>query len=166
MRDINLYKAILGLAPPWTVVNVKLDVMGQQITVQVQVADGPFPCPECQTTFPGSDRKPRRRRHLDTCQFTSLDRGRGPAGGVPDSQCEAAPRPLGRAGEPVHGSVRAVRRGTAISRWSRIWSGVGSCTLRRTGSRRASTASGGPSPRPSGRGSTRSPWTCGSLRSR
>ena len=71
MRDIELYKAILGLTPPWTVVSVNLDVKGQQVTVHVQAGDGPFPCPECQTTVPGYDRKPRRWRHLDTCQFTT-----------------------------------------------------------------------------------------------
>ena len=35
MRDIELYRAILGLTPPWTVVNVDLDVKGQQVTVRV-----------------------------------------------------------------------------------------------------------------------------------
>ncbi len=30
---------------------------------------GPFPCPECQTASPGYDRRPRRWRHLDTCQL-------------------------------------------------------------------------------------------------
>lgn len=71
MRDVELYKAILGLTPPWTVVDVKLDVKGQQVTVQVQTGDGPFPCPECHAKVPGYDRKPRRWRHLDTCQFTT-----------------------------------------------------------------------------------------------
>lgn len=47
MRDIELYRAILGLTPPWMVVNVDLDVKGQQVTVTVTAGDGPFPCPEC-----------------------------------------------------------------------------------------------------------------------
>jgi transposase len=71
MRDIELYRAILGLTPPWTVVDVTLDVKGQQVTVRVHAGDGPFPCPECAATVPGYDRKPRRWRHLDTCQFTT-----------------------------------------------------------------------------------------------
>jgi transposase len=71
MRDIELYKAILGLTPPWTVVNVDLDVKGQQVTVTVTAGDGPFPCPECGRAVPGYDHKPRRWRHLDTCQFTT-----------------------------------------------------------------------------------------------
>jgi transposase len=71
MRDIELYKAILGLTPPWTVVDVTLDVKGQHVIVRVHAGDGPFACPECQTHVPGYDRKLRRWRHLDTCQFTT-----------------------------------------------------------------------------------------------
>ena len=102
MRDSELYKAILGLTPPWTVVRVNLDVKGQQVTVHVQAGDGPFPCPECQTTVPGYDRKPRRWRHLDTCQFTTWIEAEVPSR-VPDPRGEAASRPPGRAGQPVHG---------------------------------------------------------------
>ena len=43
MRDIELYRAILGLTPPWTVANVELDVQGQQVVVQVDPGPGPFP---------------------------------------------------------------------------------------------------------------------------
>ncbi len=71
MRDVELYRAILGLIPPWTVVNVDLDVKGQQVTVTVEAGDGPFPCPECQVEVPGYDTRSRRWRHLDTCQFTT-----------------------------------------------------------------------------------------------
>ena len=71
MRDTDLYKAILGLTPPWTVVTVDLDIKGQQVTITVDAGEGPFPCPECQTVVPGYDRKERRWRHLDTCQFTT-----------------------------------------------------------------------------------------------
>jgi len=81
MRDIELYKTILGLTPPWTAVDVSLDVKGQQVTVHVHAGDGPFACHECQTAVPGYDRKPRRR-HLDTCQFTTWIEA-----GVPRIEC-------------------------------------------------------------------------------
>ena len=71
MRDTDLYKAILGLTPPWTVGHVDLDVNGQQVTITVDAGAGPFPCPECQASVPGYDKKRRRWRHLDTCQFTT-----------------------------------------------------------------------------------------------
>ena len=35
MRDIELYRAILGLTPPWTVRSVDLDMKGQQVVVKV-----------------------------------------------------------------------------------------------------------------------------------
>jgi transposase len=50
---------------------VNLDVAGQQVVVQVDAGPGPFGCPECGTPAPRYDRKPRRWRHLDTCQFTT-----------------------------------------------------------------------------------------------
>jgi len=71
MRDVELYRAILGLRAPWTVTSVDLDVRGQQVVVRVEAGPGPFPCPECETAVPRYDSKPRRWRHLDTCQFTT-----------------------------------------------------------------------------------------------
>src|SRR5574337_1912514 len=44
---------------------------GPARTVRVHAGDGPFACPECQTKVPGYDRKLRRWRHLDACQFTT-----------------------------------------------------------------------------------------------
>jgi hypothetical protein len=43
MRDVELYRAILGLTPPWTVVSVELDVTGQRAVVQVDAGGGPVP---------------------------------------------------------------------------------------------------------------------------
>lgn len=71
MRDFELYQAVLGLQTPWTVVNVELDIKGHQVRVIVDAGPGPYPCPECQALGAGYDRKPRRWRHLDTCQFTT-----------------------------------------------------------------------------------------------
>jgi transposase len=71
MRDFELYQAVLGLQAPWAVVNVELDVKRQQVVVTVDAGPGPYPCPECQERVPGYDRKRRRWRHLDTCQFTT-----------------------------------------------------------------------------------------------
>lgn len=82
MRDVELYRAILGLTPPWRVVSVDLDIPGQQVTVKVDVGPGPFPCPECQAPVPGYDRKLRRWRHLDTCQFVTWIEA-----GVPRVEC-------------------------------------------------------------------------------
>ncbi len=71
MRDVELYRALLGLTPPWTVGDVELDVTGQRVVVRVETGPGPFPCPECGVLGPRYDSKPRRWRHLDTMQFTT-----------------------------------------------------------------------------------------------
>jgi len=71
MRDLELYQAVLGLQAPWSVINVELNVPGQQVKVTVEAGPGPYPCPECREHVPGYDRKRRRWRHLDTCQFTT-----------------------------------------------------------------------------------------------
>ncbi len=62
MRDIELYRTILGLTPPRTGVSVDLDVKGQQVVVKVEAGPGPFRCPECQQEVAGYDRKARRWR--------------------------------------------------------------------------------------------------------
>jgi transposase len=69
MRDIELYRALLGLTAPWTVAGVDVDLKGQQVVVRVEVGSGPYPCPVCERPAARYDSKPRRWRHLDTMQF-------------------------------------------------------------------------------------------------
>jgi hypothetical protein len=47
MRDIELYRALLGLTAPWTVAGVDVDMPGQRVLVRVDAGSGPYPCPEC-----------------------------------------------------------------------------------------------------------------------
>jgi len=71
MRDVELYRALLGLTAPWTVADVEVDMPGQRVVVRVEPGPGPYPCRECGTAGPRYDSKPRRWRHLDTMQFTT-----------------------------------------------------------------------------------------------
>ena len=71
MRDVELYRALLGLTAPWTVADVDVDLKGQRVVVRVEAGPGPYPCPECGTPTGRYDSKPRRWRHLDTLQFTT-----------------------------------------------------------------------------------------------
>jgi transposase len=71
MRDVELYRALLGLTTPWTVAGVDVDLKGQRVVVRVEAGPGPYPCPECGTPTGRYDSKPRRWRHLDTMQFTT-----------------------------------------------------------------------------------------------
>lgn len=71
MRDIELYRALLGLTAPRTVGDVDGDLKGQRVVVRVEARPGPYPCPECGTPRPRYDSKPCGWRHLDTMQFTT-----------------------------------------------------------------------------------------------
>lgn len=70
MRDIELYRTLLGLTAPWTVAGVDVDMAGQRVAMRVDAGPGSYPCPERGTPGPWDDGTPRRWRHLDTMQFT------------------------------------------------------------------------------------------------
>jgi hypothetical protein len=71
MRDVELYRALLGLTAPWTVADVDVDMAGQRVGVRVEAGPGPYPCPGRGTAGPRYDSKQRRWRHLDTMQSTT-----------------------------------------------------------------------------------------------
>ena len=71
MRDVELYRHLLGLEAPWTVRSVELNVPGQRVDVWAGHAeDVRWPCPECGTPLGLYDHSEERVwRHLDSCQF-------------------------------------------------------------------------------------------------
>jgi transposase len=80
MRDVELYRHLLGLEPPWTVSQVTLDVTHQQVDVLAEhKKQAGWPCPHCQRTCGLHDHEPERTwRHLDSCQFRTLLHARIP----------------------------------------------------------------------------------------
>lgn len=74
MRDKDLYKTILGLESPWSIMDVTMDVAGETITVRVELKPGAtLPCPACgKKDCSIKDRRERTWRHLDTCQFKTI----------------------------------------------------------------------------------------------
>ncbi len=40
MRDVELYRALLGLTAPWTVAGVDVDMKGQRVVVRVEAGPG------------------------------------------------------------------------------------------------------------------------------
>ena len=48
MRDVELYRALLGLTAPWTVAGVDVDMKGQRVVVRVEAGPGPYPCPSAE----------------------------------------------------------------------------------------------------------------------
>jgi hypothetical protein len=52
MRDIELYRTLLGLTAPGAVAGVDVDMAWQRVVARVAAGPGPYPCPECGTPGP------------------------------------------------------------------------------------------------------------------
>ena len=72
MRDTQLYARILGVERPWRVTDVELDVEHDEVRVHVDHGGEGLCCPQCGQAAPGYDRRERRWRHLDTCQYRTI----------------------------------------------------------------------------------------------
>jgi transposase len=86
MRDVELYRRILGLEMPWTVTRVDLLVTEQRVDVWVgHAARLRWPCPTCGAELPVYDHAAERAwRHLDTCQFVTYLHARPPRVACPE----------------------------------------------------------------------------------
>ena len=85
MRDKELYAQILGIQSPWHVTHVDLLPSEGEVTVHVEARSGETHCcPRCGKDSPGYDTRPRRWRHLDTCQYKTII-----VAEVPRLNCEA-----------------------------------------------------------------------------
>lgn len=89
----NHYEILLGLVPPWMVVDVNLQVDKRLVEIIVEwPKEKKVRCPECNKLCVTKDhREERQWRHLDTMQFQTIIKSR-----VPRSDC------------PVHG-VKTVK---------------------------------------------------------
>ena len=73
MNDRELYRRILGIESPWSVVDVVLDQSGEEVRVLVAYTSSrSLSCPKCDAPCSGYDHRPREWRHLDTCQFKTI----------------------------------------------------------------------------------------------
>lgn len=86
MRDVELYRQILGLPEPWSVTEVNLDLKGGRVDVRVSHAEGlRWACPECGLELAVHDHAAERSwRHLDTCQLQTVLRARVPRVNCPE----------------------------------------------------------------------------------
>ena len=73
MNDKDLYQQILGIPKPWSVTDVSLKLDGGKIEVRVSApSSADMNCPVCQKVCPRHDKRERRWRHLDTCQYQTV----------------------------------------------------------------------------------------------
>jgi transposase len=72
MKDQELYGQILGIENPWHVERVELDKGGLEVRVHVGNGQQRLPCPTCGVACSRYDTRPRRWRHLDTCQYRTI----------------------------------------------------------------------------------------------
>jgi transposase len=81
MRDLELYERILGLSAPWVVEAVDLHDEAAEVVIRVGLKGSiVLVCPDCKQPMPGYDRRGRRWRHLDTCQYRTIIEAEVPRG--------------------------------------------------------------------------------------
>jgi transposase len=80
MRDVELYRRLLGIEAPWEVKSVDLSLAEQRVDVVVGHGRGVrWRCPECGAELSTYDHAERRAwRHLDSCGFTTWLHARPP----------------------------------------------------------------------------------------
>jgi transposase len=85
MRDVELYRHLLGLQTPWTVSRVTMDIKEQRVDVFAEHgSQAKWLCPQCEVLCPLHDHEAERQwRHLDSCQFRTILHAR-----VPRVTCE------------------------------------------------------------------------------
>lgn len=70
MQDRELFKRVLRLEAPWSIARIDLLEESEEIEVHVEARAGRgLPCPECGARSSIHDRRERRWRHLDTCEY-------------------------------------------------------------------------------------------------
>ncbi len=74
MQDKELYYQLLGLKEPWRVKEVRIDMTGQKVVVEIEWPEREdAACPECGKGYRIYDhREERQWRHLDTMQFETI----------------------------------------------------------------------------------------------
>ena len=86
MESVELYRQLLGLAAPWTVERIELNMARQHVEVHVgHLAGQRFACPECGRELGVYDHLTERVwRHLDSCQFLTYLHARPPRVSCPE----------------------------------------------------------------------------------
>jgi transposase len=78
MDEKELYRQVLGITHPWVVKDVRMNLPGGEIVIEVALDPCGHECPHCGLVCGHHDSKVRRWRHLDTCQYRTVIEGRVP----------------------------------------------------------------------------------------
>lgn len=91
VKDVELYRHLMGIVEPWTVDRVEMNVKDRRVDVWItHPAGSQWPCPICGLTLSLFDHAEERLwRHLDSCNFETYLHAR-----VPRVEC------------PQHGKVQ------------------------------------------------------------
>lgn len=85
---------LLGLAEPWSVSKVDLDLEASQVVIVVEHSKKTLCCPDCSQRCSLKDHaKPRRWRHLDTMNFETIIEARVPRTDCPECRVKTLPVP-------------------------------------------------------------------------
>lgn len=100
MDSTELYRQLLGVATPWTVQRVEMDVHGLSVDVFLTHASGSqFSCPKCGRLCSVYDHLAERRwRHLDSCHFRTVLHAQPPRIDCPDDGVRQVELPWAEAG--------------------------------------------------------------------
>jgi transposase len=95
MQDRQLYEQILGLAAPWCVARVELELEAGRVHVHLDHdLQATWTCAECGRECPLYDHTPERTwRHLDTCQYQTLLHAATPRTSCPEHGVHAVRLP-------------------------------------------------------------------------
>ena len=99
MDDTELFATLLGIAAPWRVTEVAVNVPAERIDVWVAEAPGTqFLCPTCRAPAAVYDHTPEQVwRHLDTCQCQTYVHARLPRTACPAHGVKQIPAPWAEA---------------------------------------------------------------------
>ena len=99
MQDRDLYTKVLGIVDPWFILKVDLNTSGEEIEVFIEARSGSrMMCPECGTSSSVHDRRERRWRHLDTCEYRTVIVAEVPRVRCPDHGVRQVAVPWGEPG--------------------------------------------------------------------
>lgn len=85
MNSTKVFTHVLGISAPWRVTRVNVDIEAEQVDVHVAYrANAPCFCPTCGCAAPRYDKRTRRWRHLDMCEYKTIVTAEIPRVACPD----------------------------------------------------------------------------------